>query len=110
MNSRLRTFFGAGAAAGAASATGEAVSVRPSGVSGWREMLIPANLARRQGLVSCRSAGGLFQEFVGRSEQGRRHFDADRFRGLKIDHQFELDRLFDRQIGRLRALENLVDI
>ena len=29
-------------------------------------------------------------------------------RGLQIDHQLELDRLFDRQIGRLGAFENLV--
>ena len=35
--------------------------------------------------------------------------EAKRLCGLQIDHQLELGRLFDRQVGRLRTLENLVD-
>jgi len=34
---------------------------------------------------------------------------AERLCGLQIDHQFELGRLLDRQVGRFSALENLVD-
>jgi hypothetical protein len=40
-----------------AAANGDAASVRPSGVSGWTEILIQPNLARTAGLVSCGSAG-----------------------------------------------------
>src|SRR6185437_10868064 len=53
---RLRILVGCGAAAGAASAAREASSARPCGASGCSEMLIPAKLARRNPLVSCRNA------------------------------------------------------
>src|SRR6185437_5349265 len=57
VNSRLRILAGCGAAAGAAAAAAsrEASSVRPCGASGCSEMLIPAKLARRGVLVSCRN-------------------------------------------------------
>src|ERR1700687_4838976 len=51
----------------------------------------------------------LFDHLVGAGEQCRWHNDAKRLCGLQIDHQLELGRLFDRQVGRLRTLENLVD-
>ena len=35
--------------------------------------------------------------------------EAERLGGLEVDHQFELGRLLDRQVGRLGALENLVN-
>src|SRR5215813_12864151 len=34
--------------------------------------------------------------------------DPERFGGLEVDHELELSRLFDGQIGRLGALEDLV--
>ena len=42
-----------------------------------------------------------------RRERGVRaghHIEAERFGGLEVDHQFELGRLFDRQVGGLRTL------
>src|SRR5258708_40293154 len=51
----------------------------------------------------------LFDHLVGALQQRCRHFDAKRLCGLQIDHQFELGRLLDRQVARLRTLENLVD-
>src|SRR6476659_3916110 len=51
----------------------------------------------------------LFDHLVGALQKRRRHFDAKRLCGLQIDHQFELDGLLDRQVGRVRTLENLVD-
>src|SRR5262249_34404337 len=47
---------------------------------------------------------------VGASEQRRRHFEAERSRGLAIDRQLELGRLLDRQVGRFGALENSSDL
>src|SRR5262245_19161724 len=33
-------------------------------------------------------------------------FRSERTRGVEVDHEFKLGRLIDRQLGRLRALEN----
>src|SRR5262245_47633866 len=46
---------------------------------------------------------------LGRSEEeGLRDRQAQRLRGLRVDHQLELCRLFDREAVRLGALEDLV--
>jgi hypothetical protein len=54
--------------------------------------------------------GSLFDHFVGELLEMQRHVEAQRFGGLHIDHQLELDRLLDRKIGWLGALEDAVDI
>ena len=36
--------------------------------------------------------------------------EAERLRGLEVDHQLVLGRLLHRQIGRLLALEDAIDI
>jgi hypothetical protein len=41
---------------------------------------------------------------VGASEECGRDIEAERFGGLEVHHQFELGRLFDRQVGGLRTL------
>jgi hypothetical protein len=51
----------------------------------------------------------LFNHLVGAGEECRRHNDIKRLCSLQIDHQFVLGRLFDRQVGWLRSLDNLVD-
>jgi hypothetical protein len=56
-----------------------------------------------------RKSADLFNHLVGAGEQCRRHNDSKRLCGLQIDHQFELGRLFNRQVGSLRALEKLVN-
>ena len=43
-----------------------------------------------------------------RSEDCCRHVEAERLGGLEIDDRFEFRRPFDRQVGRLGALQNLV--
>jgi hypothetical protein len=46
-----------------------------------------------------------------RHEPGmRRDDDPERLGGLTVYHQVELGRLLDRQVGRLGALENAIDI
>ena len=47
----------------------------------------------------------LFDHLVGGDEQRGRHSDAEHPCGLMVDDQLEPARLYDRQIGRLRALE-----
>jgi len=43
----------------------------------------------------------LLDDLVGAREQRLRHRQAERLRGLQVDHQLEFGRLLDRQIGRL---------
>ena len=52
----------------------------------------------------------LFDDLVGAREHRGRHIEAERLGGLEIDHQFVLGRRLHRQVGRLLALEDAVDI
>src|SRR5712672_1958701 len=47
-----------------------------------------------------------FDHLVGAGEQRGWHSEAEGLGGRQIDHELELGRLLDRQIGRLGALEN----
>jgi len=51
-----------------------------------------------------------FDHLVGAGKQRRRHLEAERFGGLEIDNQLEFVRLLHRQVGRLLASEDTVDI
>jgi hypothetical protein len=42
-----------------------------------------------------------FDDLVGAGEQRPRHGEAERLCSLKIDHQHDLDRLLDGQVGGL---------
>src|SRR5262245_26837990 len=50
--------------------------------------------------------GRLLDDLVGRDLQRQRHCEAQRLRGVKVDRQFELVQLLDRQIGRVFSLED----
>ena len=52
----------------------------------------------------------LFDHVVGGGKQGLRHSQAQRLGGLEVDRQFVLGRCLHRQVGRLIALEDSVDI
>ena len=51
-----------------------------------------------------------FDHLIGASEQLGWHGEPECFRGLEIDHQFDLAALLDREVSRLSALENFPDV
>jgi hypothetical protein len=52
----------------------------------------------------------LFDHCVCASEQRGRHGEAERLRGFEVDDGFVLGRHLHRQVGRLLALEDAVDV
>ena len=68
-----------------------------------------AALRARTGLVRC-SKNPLLDHLVGERLDRVGHLDAERLGGRKIDHEIEPGRLLDREVGRLRPAQNLVDI
>src|SRR5439155_16645189 len=60
--------------------------------------------------VGRRPVGNSFDHLVGAGEQCRRNFQAERPRGLAVDDKLEFRRRLYRQIARLVAPENAIDI
>ena len=59
----------------------------------------------------CSNVGAeLFDHLVGAGKQRRWDFNADRPRGLQIDHQLVLGWRLHRQIGRLLTLKNAIHV
>ena len=55
-------------------------------------------------------AGISFDHLVGLCEQRGRHGEAECFGRLEINNQLVFGRLLNRQIGRLGAFEDLIDV
>jgi hypothetical protein len=62
---------------------------------------------RSNDVLSCND---LLDHLVGSGEQYRRNVNAERLRSLEVHDQLELYWLLDRDVGRLRPTEDLVDI
>jgi len=52
----------------------------------------------------------LFNYLIRERNQPRRNGKSERFGGLKSDHEFVFGGLKDRQVGRLRTVEDLSDV
>ena len=52
----------------------------------------------------------LFDHLVGAGKQRLRHGEAERLGGFEIDNQLILGRRLHRQVGRLLALEDPIDV
>jgi hypothetical protein len=63
-----------------------------------------------QSACSERSPHQLFYELVGAQQERLRNRQDERLGGRQVDDEFELGRLLDREVGRLRPAQNLVDI
>ncbi len=50
-----------------------------------------------------------FDHPVGADQQPCRHRKAKRLGSLEVDHQFELGRLLNRQVGRSGTFQNTID-
>ena len=60
--------------------------------------------------LHARCPGRSLDHSIGRHLHDHRHREAERLRRLEVDHQLQLGRLLEWQIGRFRALEYLTDI
>src|SRR5207248_11004618 len=88
-----------------------AVGLRAANVSNaaWRS-LRQRRSTGADGPQAAVRATPLLNHFVSAQQHGLRNREAERLGSLHVDDELELGRLFDRQIGRLRAFEDLVDI
>src|SRR5882724_6242440 len=80
--------------------------------------MLPGSLAERhethqrpgRDCTGARGEHALFDDLIRTSQQRRRDRQPERLGGLEVDDQLELRGLLHREIGRFRALENLVYI
>ena len=59
---------------------------------------------------ACSAANTLFDHLVGATEQGERDCETKHLRDLEIDDQLDFHRLLHRQVSRLLALEEAVNV
>ena len=91
---------------------------RPRSGCAWKAVLAFANCGRAVAHVRaamCHNQLGadakvapLFEDFVGSREQCSRHFEAERFGGLDVEHGFVFRRSLHREVGWFLAFQDAV--
>src|SRR5262249_14336085 len=72
--------------------------------------LVPTTALSMRNKLRAQKAWNSFNQLISLCDEERRHFETERFGGLEIDHQLELGRVLDGQVGGLDALEDLVHV
>jgi len=75
------------------------LNVRIAPESGSRSALLRCRKSAISGREQSQQDPRLFDHLVGAREQRWRHFEAERFRGLEVDHKLVLCRLLDWYVG-----------
>ena len=57
-----------------------------------------------------RKSPSSFDHRIGEQQHGLRDAQPECFRGLEVDHEFEFGRPLNRQIARVRALQDAIDV
>src|SRR3954451_4634132 len=65
-------------------------------------------MSRREQMQHSVHKPWLLDHLVGLRQQRSRQVETENLRGLQIDDQFKMHRLFDRQLGGLRAFNNAI--
>src|SRR5262245_29517027 len=74
------------------------------------KVLDPRRPIREADICTATKSQYLFDHLVGAREQRRRHFEAERLRGIPVDNEFVFRGRLHRQVGRLRSPENSINI
>src|SRR5215470_3673169 len=78
-----------------------------NGLASNKQTTLPGSYLHRP---SAKRNGPSFDHLVGECEQPIRHRQAERFGGLEVDNQHVSGGELDREVGRLLALKNAVDV
>src|SRR5436190_18603169 len=90
--------------------TGQASAAPPCSLMNSRRFMCGWPRLARDHFGCCTGRLQSLDYLVGAGEQDWRHFEAERSCGLEVNHKLVLGRRLHRQVGRLLALEDAIDV